>query len=388
MIVGYDLTVPMGKPVPGMPGDSVIFGKDAMRSFLKERANKWAFQAERSESGFEHFQVRLHLIKKDRFNTLVFKTCNKDEPGFLPRGSHWSPTTTGVHLASKFNYVVKADTRIDGPWIDTDEVPEKPPLTRQLKAFLELPLRGWQVTIKDLITAVDDRHIVLVYDNVGNSGKSIFAEYLEYEELAYEIPPFRSMEDIMQCAMSGAPKNCPAYLIDMPRGMKKDNLADFYAGLEALKNGVKYDKRYSFKKHRQDRPVIVVFTNTLPQWDLMSIDRWDVRQMEKSSTDDDGVLRHASGAPDWILTRLDAVQLAADQAETAAASAAEAEAAKEQRAQDKLDAAREREDNKRKREERADRLELERQENKRERKQARLDCEAAKLAKAAKKSLV
>ena len=31
-----------------------------------------------------------------------------------------------------------------------------------------------------------------------------------------------------------------AYIIDMPPGMKKDKLADFYAGLESIKNGVTF----------------------------------------------------------------------------------------------------------------------------------------------------
>lgn len=61
--------------------------------------------------------------------------------------------------------------------------------------------------------------------------------------------------------------------------MKKDKLGQFYAGLECLKNGYMYDKRYSFKRRRIDRPQIWVFTNTLPAWELMSMDRWQVYEM-------------------------------------------------------------------------------------------------------------
>ena len=62
----------------------------------------------------------------------------------------------------------------------------------------------------------------------------------------------------------------------MPRGMKKDKLADFYAGIEVIKNGVAYDKRYNAKKIYFDRPRVFVFTNMLPCFDLMSKDRWNV----------------------------------------------------------------------------------------------------------------
>lgn len=62
----------------------------------------------------------------------------------------------------------------------------------------------------------------------------------------------------------------------MPRGMKKDKLADFYSGIEVIKNGVAYDKRYTAQKIRFNRPRVFVFTNTLPEFNLMSKDRWKV----------------------------------------------------------------------------------------------------------------
>ena len=48
----------------------------------------------------------------------------------------------------------------------------------------------------------------------------------------------------------------PGYAVDLPRGMNKKGLADFYSGIEVIKKGVAYDKRYSAKKKRFNRPVI------------------------------------------------------------------------------------------------------------------------------------
>jgi hypothetical protein len=95
---------------------------------------------------------------------------------------------------------------------------------------------------------------------------------MEYEGLAEEIPPFRLMDDIFQWVATRPIKS--AYIVDMPRGMKKDKLGDFYSGIEVIKNGVAYDKRYTAKKIRFNRPRIFVFTNTLPELNLMSKDRW------------------------------------------------------------------------------------------------------------------
>ena len=82
----------------------------------------------------------------------------------------------------------------------------------------------------------------------------------------------------MEFAHSFPPKPC--YLIDMPRALKKNNLSEFYAGIEVLKNGVTYDRRYSGKKRRMDRPNIICFTNILPDFRFMTQDRWVIWQMQ------------------------------------------------------------------------------------------------------------
>ena len=245
--------------------------KNKLFVLLSGWCKKWVFQQEFAPTkdadgevidpkiGYLHWQGRVSLMKKKRQTEI-----NKQ----IPIPGKWSPTNNCVHEGHNFNYVMKFDTRVDGPWTDMD-YSEPPPLTRQLKTFLDQEMRPWQKQLKEMVIEEDDRSIKLIVDKQGNSGKSIFSEYLEYEHLAYEIPPFRLMEDIMQCAMSIKGQKC--YIIDMPRALKKDKLSEFYSGLECLKNGVCYDKRYSFKKRRMDRPQVCVFTNVDPCWAYMSI---------------------------------------------------------------------------------------------------------------------
>ena len=68
--------------------------------------------------------------------------------------------------------------------------------------------------------------IHIIYDQHGNLGKSIFCEYAQYKGIAFEIPPFRLMEDIMGFVMNF--KVYRAYMVDKPRGMTKDKLGVFY----------------------------------------------------------------------------------------------------------------------------------------------------------------
>ncbi len=245
------------------------FGLDFHRvaRLLNDWCKKWVFQREVGAGGTEHLQCRISLVKKKRYDEVISQ---------VPLKGHWSRTCTTVHKGQNFNYVMKADSRVQGPWCDTD-YEEPPPLTRQLRNFMQHSMRPWQTQVLGWCDEEDDRSIKMIYDTVGNSGKSIMAEYLEYHEKAFELPPMRVMEDIMQFVYSF--KTQKVYLIDMPRAMKKDKLGEFYAGLECLKNGVCYDKRYCGKKRRMDRPQIIVFTNVLPEWSFMSADRWEVFEM-------------------------------------------------------------------------------------------------------------
>ena len=269
-IVGFDVTVSLKENrIP--PADFSVK--------LKEVFKKWVFQEERGEStDYPHYQIRGHLYKR--------KTVASGKV-FLGKHlcGHVTPTTTGVHENNSFNYCMKADTRVDGPWKDTDEeFDDPPPLTRQLRDFYnkigpdKAGMYPWQTQLLELVKQVDDRMIkCIIDDGAGNNGKSIFAEYLEYERLAYEVPPMTCMQDIMQCCMGIRGQKC--YVVDMPRAMKKEKLAGFYSGLEALKNGIMYDPRYAFKKRRIDRPQIIVFTNTFPDRALLSPDRWAMYYM-------------------------------------------------------------------------------------------------------------
>lgn len=274
-IVGVDVTIPA-------QGE---FARDFNQAMTEINSwfKKFVFQLEEGEkTGYRHWQVRGHLIKRKRLSEL------KKLKDFFPH-CNFSVTSSEVHKGSDFNYVMKADSKVDGPWTekDFDEPPVWTTQLEDLKVQLEThgPM-GWQTWFEEELTKPDLRSIHVIYDPTGNHGKSVYCEYVEYRKLGYEIPAMRSMEDIMQCCMCIKAHN--AYFIDMPRGMKKNKLGEFYAGIECLKNGVAYDKRYAFKKRRFNRPLIFVFTNMLPDFSLMSVDRWRIHEI----TDTNDIFHH------------------------------------------------------------------------------------------------
>lgn len=250
-ICGIDFTYPADK-----------ISTEELKAHLKEWCKKWVFQKEKGDTGYLHYQGRCSLIKKRRMNELK---------GKFMLGGHITPTSTTEFGNGSFSYVLKADTRIEGPWDDTNVPP--PELTPRMKKFMSSEMYPWQKRVVELCQVYEERKIHVVIDKVGNIGKSALTEYLFTKNIARVIPSFRSYEDISQFVCSMQVK-AQAFIIDMPRGMKKDKLGEFYSGLEGLKNGYVFDKRYAGKDYYFRCPQIIVFTNFEPDLELLSPDRW------------------------------------------------------------------------------------------------------------------
>lgn len=142
--------------------DGVVRDPDSVKCVLREWAKKWVFQLEESDSGYVHYQGRVSLVKKRRVRELISASSGK-----LLAGWHWCATSSAC--SNNMDYVMKADTRKEGPWSDTDMEVYIP------RQFRGLTLRPWQKQVIDLSNVFDDRTIHLVYDQQGGHGKSTLA---------------------------------------------------------------------------------------------------------------------------------------------------------------------------------------------------------------------
>lgn len=267
--------------------DQRVATVESVRSKFKQLAKKWCFQLETGQSGYLHYQCRISLFhKKTRAGVLSLLDAlhlkgQKLETHELQ--CTLTETSDEVHKAMKENglafYCMKIDSRVEGPWSDRD--PDPPFRSIEVALLEDSGLHPWQESVKeDCLGDYDPRHINCVIQPPGSVGKSSFTEWMEYKNYAYEIPPFRLMEDIM--AYAHANRNWKAYTIDMPRGMKGSKLHDFYSGIEMLKNGLIVEKRYAAKKARMNRPKIWIFTNTQPDLTLLSKDRWKLWTIDEN----------------------------------------------------------------------------------------------------------
>lgn len=237
------------------------FEKHFVKEMLLEFCKTGTFQLERGETGYEHFQGRVSLKRKMRL-----------PPIDTLHGIHWSPTSkANFH---NVDYCTKNYTRIQGPW-DIEEVDTYIP--RQIREIETL--FPWQQEIVDNLNIWNTRTINCVVDFKGNIGKSILVGWIRAYGLGRALPPVNDYKDLMRmvCDMPTA----QSYMIDMPKALKKDKLNGFYTAIESIKGGFAFDDRYTYKEKIFDCPNIWVFTNSYPETDLLSKDRWKLWEVDE-----------------------------------------------------------------------------------------------------------
>jgi len=237
-----------------------------LKEWLDKYCDKWVFQEELSESKYEHYQGRIHLKVKERASTLLKK---------IPKGGDFKPTSN-KNTKNDF-YVMKEDTRVRGPWSNTDQ-----PTPYDIQILIDEGLYKWQQQVIDLATEKKNIRIInIIVDRKGGKGKSSLRRYLEWNNLAEGLPLVNDFIEMVQMAYS-LPSTC--YIIDMPRSLKKDKLAGIFGGIEYIKGGDYFDKRYTMRKRKSDPPNVIVFTNEYPNANYLSIDRWKIWRISSKGT--------------------------------------------------------------------------------------------------------
>lgn len=234
-----------------------------LKDNLRTKCKQWAFQLELGrETNYKHYQGRFSLRSKKRLSALKSLFS---EPEWAQ--VHFSPTANAN--TGNINYVIKDDTKLDGPWTDKDEEIYIP---RQVRELGEL--RPFQQHIIDHYDDWDTRTINIIYCEHGNVGKTSLVQYMRAYKIGRALPPVNDYKDLLRIVCDLPISRC--YLFDMPRSLNKDRLYQFFSAVETIKDGYAYDDRYSFKETVFDCPNIWIFTNTLPDLTMLSSDRWRI----------------------------------------------------------------------------------------------------------------
>lgn len=240
--------------------------------YLRQVAKQWVFQMERCpSSGRLHYQGRLSLIKKKREAELGAMLA--DSP---LRGLHVSTTVTGN--VNQFDYMMKLDTRVDGPW-DDKTWKEPAYIPRQFRGLLER-LWPWQAQVLESRHNFDDRAVNMIVDLKGCNGKSTVASLGDLHFGGIDLPPVGDHKELLQCCcdilMAKECRDPGLVFVDLPRSLTIEvkKFSPFMTAIEQIKKGKVFDMRFHYKEWWFDSPQVWVFANHPPNLDYMSADRW------------------------------------------------------------------------------------------------------------------
>lgn len=284
-----------------------------LKALLRAIAHQWVFQVEKGEqTGYYHIQGRLSLTTKSLKHPLLdqFRKWRDIIPEYAKIYKNYKPedmtpqylerTTNIEFLKRSFNYQMKADTRIEGPFKSDDkEIEEPEQLLEKMKKkwiFLE-DVRQWypyQQKIIDSREIRDKRGVDYIYDPVGSKGKSCISFYISKAGLGIEIPAMSDSTRMMETTYHKMKKfedekinpeevlDPKMILIDIPRGVSQDQLRGICNLIESYKKGDIYDTRFSYKEITIQPPRIWVFSNVMPKLEYLSIDRWRIWTIDEN----------------------------------------------------------------------------------------------------------
>lgn len=204
--------------------------------------HKWIYAKETGQGGYKHWQVR------------IYASCSFEElKSAFPEAHIEQSTEWGEYERKESNFVCSEDTS-------------------DILRCRYGKLRKNQSAILREVMQQSDRSIHVVYDPNGNTGKSFLCRYLYERNIGFYVPPtVRTTQGIIQYVASGY-RGQRIIVIDIPRSSKWTN--ELYEGIEAIKDGLVYDTRYSAKMRDIWGVKILCLTNSQPKLDALSLDRW------------------------------------------------------------------------------------------------------------------
>lgn len=246
--------------------------KELGTTLITMGAIKYGFQLESTredtheDGGNYHFQGGFKLKNKDRATALIKMINYTNFRGAYIAASH---STIGVSA-----YGMKEETRKLGPWCQDDL------LNTYKGEDLPKTLLFWQKMLENYILGpVCDRTIVWIADMDGNSGKSKYCKYMDYVHNTKTIGYSDSKDAMYMVSNSPGEK---AYFFDLTRTKPKMfSTGDLYSSIEMCKNGHFMNSKYESKVVLMRPPHIVVFANTLPEMNSLSMDRWSIYELRK-----------------------------------------------------------------------------------------------------------
>ena len=175
----------------------------------------------------------------------------------------------GVNKSYEIGWIVYKKN-IKAPWDYQDKA---------YKFWKNFKLRDWQSQLVPFLIKkdVDDREIVYIFDQKGNTGKTKLTEYLH---LYYGAIVTGGKAEDMKHAIARWQEITSKYptiiIVDVCRSESQQD----FTGIESIKNGLFFSGKYeSAMLYSANKPNVVVFSNFPPKTDKLSLDRWKIGEI-------------------------------------------------------------------------------------------------------------
>jgi len=230
---------------------------ETLGTLLRGESDWYLFQEETGEkTGTPHLQGTIKLKKKQRMTQL-----KKIDPKI-----RWEPTKAVV---ASVLYCSKKETRsgeiyhfnIEIPAINEDIDYDEP--------------RGWQLQVMDIISVKPDKRTIhWFWEETGGVGKTTLCKYLVGNHNALMLT---GKSNDMYHMISKFPNKRKLFIVDCPRS-QQDYIN--YGAIEQIKNGLIFSGKYEGSQLIFNCPHVIVFSNSPPDLEKMSGDRWNVVMIE------------------------------------------------------------------------------------------------------------
>lgn len=218
-----------------------------------EICTKYLFQEETGENGTKHLQGTIELKKRMRWEQ--FK---------LSKRIHWEPVR---NIDASIDYCQKEHTR-------TGRIYQVPAPISCICG-----LYPWQSQLLvTLLEKPDSRTVLWCYESEGNVGKSAFVKYLVLKHRAIFCDGGEK-KDIMNLIFNSNMDRCSIVCFDLCRS-KMGKIS--YNSIEAIKNGLICNTKYETGFKVFNNVHVVIFSNSAPDYEQLSIDRWKVYEIKNS----------------------------------------------------------------------------------------------------------
>lgn len=229
--------------------------------FSSNSSNKFIIGKEVGENGTPHLQIYVNFAQKIRFSAI--KKINDRLHIESARGSELENT---IYCSKEGDYILR-NLKIPKP----------------LKLIDENNLFNWEKIILDIIkNEPDDRSIYWFKDDSGKGGKTSFCKFLCARNGAIMLGG--KSADMKNGVVEYKKTNGDTpelILINIPRSFDKNYIS--YTGIEEVKDMCFYSGKYEGGMVLGNCPHLFVFCNELPDTNEMSIDRWNIYDIEESS---------------------------------------------------------------------------------------------------------